>query len=74
MSIAEQIWFVVALGGFVILLEAGITLIVKVILRSRTQSPKERTRDDIIEGIAKSAAGLVIFIIALVKLFTLPPT
>ena len=74
MSITEQIWFVVALGGFVILLEAGITLIVKVILRSRAKRHEERMRDDIIEGIAKSAAGLVMFIIALVKLFTLPPT
>jgi len=74
MTVSEQIWFVVALGGFVILLEAGITLVVKVILRSRAQSPKERTRDDIIEGIAKSSAGLVIFIIALFRLFTLPPT
>ena len=74
MSIAEQIWFVVAVGGFVLLLEAVITLIVKLILRSRTKSYKEKMRDDIIEGIAKSTAGLVMFVIALVKLFTLPPT
>jgi hypothetical protein len=74
MTTSEQIWFVVALGGFVILLEASITLIVKLILRSRTSSYKEKMREDIIEGIAKSIAGAIIFIIALVKLFTLPPT
>ena len=74
MAVTEQIWFIVALGGFVILLEAGITLIVKVVLRSRTKSYKEKMREDITEGTAKSVAGLIIFIIALVKLFTLPPT
>jgi hypothetical protein len=74
MTVTEQIWFAVTLGGFVILLEAGITLVVKVILRSRMKSYKEKMREDIIEGTAKSAAGLVIFVIALVKLFTLPPT
>jgi len=74
MTIIEQVWFVVALGGFVLLLEAGITLIVKLILRSRTKSYGEKMREDIIEGIAKSTAGLVMFIIAVVKLLTLPPT
>jgi len=71
MSVEEQIWFVVTLGGFVILLEAGITLIVKVILRSRTKSSKEKMGEDITEGIAKSAAGLAIFVVGLVRLFTL---
>jgi len=73
MSAVEQLWFAVGVGGFTLLLEAVVTLIVKVILRRRAESYKEKMRDDIIEGIAKSSAGLVMFIIALIKLFALSP-
>lgn len=73
MTIDEQIWFVVGIGGFVILLEAGITLIVKLIFKQRMKSPKENINEAIVEGIAKSTAGAVIFVIALGRLFTLPP-
>ena len=74
MTVTEQLWFAVAVGGFVLLLEAVVTLIVKLALRSRTKSYKEKLGDDIIEGIGKSSAGLVLFVLAVVKLFMLPPT
>jgi len=74
MTITEQIWFVVTLGGFIILLEAGITLGAKVLSRGRTKSDRQKMKEDIVEGRAKIIAGAVILTIGFLGLFNIFPT
>jgi hypothetical protein len=74
MTVSEQIWFAVTLGGFLIFLEAGITLIAKLFARGRTKSDRQKMKEDIVEGRAKSIAGAVILAIGLIAMFNLPST
>lgn len=66
MTASEQMWFLIGIGGFLVFLEGAIGWIVK-------QFSKLLKRD-IPEDIVKIIVGIIIFVIALVYLFTLPST
>ncbi len=61
MTVTEQLWFVVGIAGFLLIMEGAISFIARRIIRG------------IKEDILKVIAGLVIFAFALIKLLTLPP-
>lgn len=60
MTTAEQMWFVIGIGGFVLLLENAIIYILK----------KFWKRAD--ENLVKVIVGAVIYVLAIVMLFNLP--
>ena len=64
MSVNEQLWFLIGIGGFLLFLEGSVTSIVETIARA--------LKRNISVGIVKVIVGLVIFILALVYLFNLP--
>ena len=61
MTLTEQIWFVVAIGGFLVFLEAAITIFTHAVFKNRI------SRD-----MGRCIAGIVIFLIAIIELFNLP--
>lgn len=63
----EQLWFIIGIAGFLVFFEAAIIFILKLVWKARNKRWKEEYNDP-----AKVIAGLVIFVIALVKLFSLP--
>jgi hypothetical protein len=78
MTIYEQIWFVVATGGFLIFLEAAVTTLVNaagiIWKMRRLHKPFKRlttTQASKLVEIPKMLVGAIIFVLALVYLFTL---
>jgi len=61
MTVTEQLWFVVGIAGFLLIMEGAITFLARSLAR--------RVPEDILKVIA----GLVIFALALIKLLNLPP-
>lgn len=75
MSVNEQIWFVIAIAGFLIFFEAAIITILKEgCNRLHGHFPRIGVWKDEYNDKAKIVAGLIIFVIALYKLFNLPST
>ena len=65
MGTTEQMWFVIAIGGFMVFLEGALSWIVKVISKI--------VKRDFSEYIVKVIAGIIIFIIAIIYLFNITP-
>jgi len=61
MTVTEQLWFVVGIAGFLLVVEGAITFIARRLIRR------------IPEDILKMIAGLAIYTLALIKLLNLPP-
>lgn len=66
MTVTEQLWFVVGIGGFLVFMEGAISWIVRQFAR--------RFRREISGDIMRVIVGLVLFVLALIRLFTLPST
>ena len=66
MTVTEELWFVVGIGGFVIFMEGAISWIVRQFAK--------RFKRDIPGDIVRVIVGLVLFVLALVTLLTLPST
>ena len=66
MTVTEQLWFVVGIGGFIIFMEGAISWIVRQFAR--------QFRRNISGDIVRVIVGLVLFVLALIRLFTLPST
>lgn len=60
MTATEELWFLVSIGGFLLIMEGAIMFMGKSLLKR------------VPEPILKVVAGFILFIIALVKLFSLP--
>ena len=61
MTAIEQIWFAVGIAGFLLVMQGAIAFIARRIFRN------------ISEDILKVTIGVVLFTLALIRLFTLPP-
>ena len=59
MSTNEQLWFAVAIAGFIILMEAAISYLGLTLFKKANQN------------IVKSVSGIIIFILAVVMLFNI---
>jgi hypothetical protein len=75
MTVGEQIWFVVAMGGFLIFLQAAVTTLINavgIIWKTRfsksTESDTTAQASKLVE-LPKMITGAIIFIMALVYLF-----
>jgi putative Ca2+/H+ antiporter (TMEM165/GDT1 family) len=66
MSITEELWFLVAIGGFLVFMEGAIAYIAIGITRVL------KRKITISDHLLKVIAGLVLLILALVYLFNLP--
>lgn len=67
MTATEQLWFIIGIAGFLVFFEAAIIFILKEVWKGLKRRWKDEYNDT-----AKMIAGLVIFAIALVNLFSLP--
>jgi preprotein translocase subunit Sss1 len=68
MTATEQVWFIVGISGFLIFFENAIIEILKSIYKLLWRKPWK----DEWNNTTKVIAGIIIFGIALYKLFTLP--
>ena len=62
MTATEQLWFLVAIGGFLLFMEGAISFVARRLIKR------------ISEDNLKVVVGIVIFILALIYLINLPPT
>jgi len=60
MTISEQLWFLVGIGGFLLIIEGAVTSIARRLMRR------------ISEGNLRVIAGIVIYVLAIVNLLNLP--
>jgi hypothetical protein len=65
MTISEELWFLVAIGGFLTFLQGALTGIISTIIKKIFN---KNVSNETILGVV----GFIIFLIALVSLFTLP--
>lgn len=68
MTATEQLWFIIGISGFLVFFENAIIEILKSIYKSVWKKPWKNEWNNM----SKVIAGIIIFAIALVKLFTLP--
>ena len=66
MTVTEQLWFIIGIAGFLVFFEAAIINILKGVWKALKRRWKDEYNDT-----ARIIAGLVIFTIALVNLFSL---
>jgi len=65
MTLSEELWWLVAIGGFLTFLQGALTWMISMII-------KKISKKDISNETILGIVGLIIFLIALVSLFTLP--